>query len=211
LNLKANLGKGVSSMVSNVIKNVVRDDWEISAKKGNASIVLLNKVSEFMRNEMNSMDYEAICMKNIAAHSQVMPREDLRNYIYTIQALETGYKRRYGPEVSNLLMVGVTSVARDPRSARKHLDSLLNDIYCSADACNAATIKESTRVQDLSRELQKKEANFIIRLLKKGEIVRIKSKIGGKKGKIDRIERKKEKYLDLAKTLKGMANPSAKE
>lgn len=195
-------------MVTNVIKNVVRDDWEMTAKRGNASIVMLNKASEFMRREMNSMDYEAICMKNIVAHSQVMPKEDLKNYVCTIQALETGYKRKYGQEVANLLMVGVTSVARDPQSAKKHLDSLLSDIYCSANACNAATIRESTRVQDLSRELQRREASVLNRIFKRGEIVRIKSRIGGKKSRIVKIERKKEKYLDLADTIKGMASPS---
>lgn len=196
-------------MVTNVIKNIVRDDWEGSAKRGNASIVLLNKISDFMRSEMGSMDYEAICMKNIAAHSQTMPKEDLKNYVYTLQALETGYKRRYGQELANLLMVGVTSVARDPQSAKKHLDSLLGGIYSSADACNAATVRESTRMQDLSRELQRREASIISRLFKRHEIVRIKSKIGGKKSRIEKIERKKDKYLEMAEAIKSVANQSA--
>ena len=195
---------GVSSMVTNVIKNVVRNDWEICARKSNTSIVLLNKISEFMRNEM-TMDYEALCMKNIAAHSQQMPKEDLKQYVCMLQALQTGYRTKYGQEIANLLMVGVTSVARDSQAAKKHFDSLLSGIYGSADACNAAAVKESTKVQDLSRTLQAREASVISRIFKKGEIRSIKKRIGARKGRIARIERRKEKHLDLANALKDMA------
>lgn len=198
---------GASSMVTNVIKNVVRNDWEMSAKNGNASIALLNKISEFMRSEM-SMDYEALCMKNIAAHSQAMPKEDLRQYVCMLQALQTGYKTKYGQEVANLLMVGVTSVARDSQSAKRHFDSLLSGIYGSAEAWNAAAVRESTKVQDLSRELQAREASIISRIFKKGEIRSIRKRIGVRKGRIARMERKKEKRIGLADALKGMVSPA---
>ncbi len=204
---KALSGGSVSSMVSNVIKNVVRSDWEVCAKKGSTSIVLLNKISEFMRNEM-SMDYEALCMKNIAAHSQAMPKEDLQQYISMLQALQTGYKTKYGQEVANLLMVGVTSVARDSQSAKKHFDSLLGSINGRAEAYNAAAVKESTKVQDLSRELEAKERSVITRIFKKGEIRTIRKRIGARKERIARIEKKKEKHVGLANTLKGMASPA---
>ena len=198
-------------MVSNVIKNVVRSDWEVCAKKSNASIVLLNRISEFMRSEMNSMDYEALCMKNIAAHSQRMPKEDLKPYLCMLQALQKGYKQRYGQEVSNLLMVGVTSVARDSQSAKKHLDSLLGEIYVSVDKCNSAAVKESTRVQRMSRDLQSKEASVISRIFKKGEIRRMKARIERRKGRISKIERKKDEYVGLANSLKTVADPARKE
>jgi hypothetical protein len=126
-----------------------------------------------------------------------------------LQALQKGYKQKYGQEVANLLMVGVTSVARDSQSARKHFDSLLGDIYSSADRCNIAAVRESTRVQNLSRELQAKEASVITRIFKKGEIRRIRARIDGKKGRIAKIERKKEGYISLAKSLKTVADPAA--
>ena len=94
---KSSSSGSIYSVVTNVIKNVVRNDWEVSAKNSNTSIVLLNKISDFMRNEM-SMDYEALCMKNIAAHAQVMPKEDLRQYVGMLEALQTGYKTKYGQD-----------------------------------------------------------------------------------------------------------------
>jgi hypothetical protein len=103
----------------------------------------------------------------------------------------------------------VTSVARDSQSAKKHFDSLLGGIYGSAEACNAAAVKESTRVQDLSRRLQMKEASVISRIFKRGEIRTIKAKIEARKGRIERIERKKDKHLGLVKTLKGIASPAS--
>jgi hypothetical protein len=202
---KSSSSGSIYSVVTNVIKNVVRNDWEISAKNSNTSIVLLNKISDFMKNEM-SMDYEALCMKNIAAHAQVMPKEDLRQYVSMLEALQTGYKTKYGQELANLLMLGVTSVARDSQSAKKHLDSLLGGIYGSAEACNAAAVKESTKVQDLSRELETKERSVINRIFKKGEIRTIRKRIDVRKNRIAKIEKKKEKHLGLAKTLKGIAS-----
>jgi len=210
LNLKAiSLGRGSSSVVTNAIKNVVRSDWEFCAKKSNASIVLLNRISEFMRSEMNSMDYEALCMKNIAAHSQRMSKEDLRPYLCMLQALVKGYKQRYGQEVANLLMVGLTQAARDPQSAKKHFDSLLSDIGNKAEFYNAAAVMESTKVQNLSRELQIREASVISRIFKKREIRSIRAKIEGRKNKIAKMERRKENYVNLASALKGVADPSA--
>ena len=69
-------------------------------------------------------------------------------------------------------------------------------------------MKESTKVQDLSRRLQIREASVISRIFKRGEIRTIKAKIEVKKDKIARIEKKKEKHLGLAKTLKGIASPA---
>ncbi|VVB76934.1 Uncharacterised protein [uncultured archaeon] len=205
---KVNATAGGSSMVVNAIKNVVRSDWEVSAKQGNVSIVLLNKIAEFMRNEMRSIDYEAICMRNIVANSKQMSKEDFHDYAYVLKALTKGYKVRFGPEFANLMLVGVTSVAKDPNSARKHLDNLVDNLYGKASVYDARLHKEIIKAGAMEVQLKSKESSIIARIFKKNEISRLKAGLDKSRCRTVRIESRKAECVSLASNLKNMATPN---
>jgi hypothetical protein len=198
---------GVSTLVSNAIKTVMRADMETRAgAEGGASIVMLNSLKDFLQREL-TIGIAAVCMQNVAANSKHMSREEFQAYARTLQALTMGYKTRFGKNLATVIMVGITAMARDSRSAGTYLNDMLGGLSTRANTYNARIQERSRKADDLSRTLTKKQSSIIARIFGRGEIGLLTLGVSNHKEKITALEKRKAKCEKLASTIKGIANP----
>lgn len=197
---------GVSTLVTNAIKNVMRADLETRVgTEGGATIVMLNHLKDFLQKEL-TIGIAAVCMQNIAANSKNMSREEFQAYARTLQALTIGYKSRFGKNLATMIMVGITAMARDSRSTKKYLDGMLGGLSVRASAYDTRIAERSRKAETLSSTL-KKRSTIVGRIFRRGEMKLLASGIDNHKEKIAKIASRKAKYEALAAQLKKIAEP----
>lgn len=208
------LGNNFSDLASAAVKKVLREELEsktvedVKSPALNVDVGVLGNTGEFLRSQLYSMGHYVVCMKNIVANSKRMPAYERKAYAQMIIALTTGYKSVFGPEFGSLLVVGVTSVAKDLRSTRKHFDSFTDFLYSKAGVYNEALEKQMKIADRISSKLKVSESSKL-RFFKKKKIARLRKSLSRKITKTATLQTKKSKYAKLADSLKHTADPYA--
>lgn len=198
---------GFSTIEADAVKKVVRENWECKLKEKGTDLDILNDHAAFMSRELSTIDYETLCMQNIAARAKHMSRGELLAYTKTIEALALGYKSRFGADFSGLLVAGVTLISKDAKTVRKHFDYFISHLSSGAVRCDKLIGKENGRLVSLDTELAKKNSG-ILRFFRKGDILRLRRSIRSRQIRIKRLEGRKRRYVSLAEQVKTKANPA---
>lgn len=195
-----------NTMEVEAVKRIIRESWQPDVKDS-STMDILNKHVDFMARELKLPDYEAACMQNVALHSKHMTKSELRAYTKLIEALAIGYKSRFGLDITNLLIAGVALLSKDLKTARKHYNNLLSDLYYNLKSYDDRIEKENNRITRLATRLQDKESRmFLFRMLNKREINALKSRINKRTSRMNKLSSRKVKYDSLATKLKSVAN-----
>ncbi|MDE1854853.1 MAG: hypothetical protein KGH57_00835 [Candidatus Micrarchaeota archaeon] len=197
-----------STIEANAIKKIVRENWESKLKERGTSLDILNEHAEFMTKEFGAMNYETLCMQNIAARSKHMSKGELAAYTRTIEALALGYKARFGPEFAEPLIAGVALLSKDVRSARKHLDYFVSHVSDSAAKYELRITRETGMLERIDSEFRRKNSGML-RFLRKREIDALGSRLRATKVRILKLERKKIRCAKLANDTRARADPHA--
>lgn len=200
------LDSGFSTIEASAIKRVVRENWESRLNEKGTGLDILNEHAAFMTREFDALDYETLCMQNIAARAKHMSRGELLEYTRAIEALAVGYKARFGAEFGMLLVAGMALVSRDAKSAKRHLDYFLNHLSESESAYGKAIDKEIRRLERLDSRMKSRNSG-ILRFLRKKEIGRLSSRIGAGRERITKLGRKKDTFAKLAAETRARAEP----
>ena len=188
------------------VKRIIRESWQPDVKDS-STMDILNKHVDFMARELKLADYEVACMQNVALHSKHMTKGELRAYTKLIEALAIGYKSKFGLDITNLLIAGVALLSKDLKTARKHYNNLLSDLYYNLKSYDDRIEKENDRITRLATRLQDKESRmFLFRMLNKREISALRSRIKSRTEKMNKLSNRKVKYDSLATKLKSVAN-----
>lgn len=199
-------GLYATTLEVDAVKRIMRENWG-SDLKDSGSLEILNSHIDFMERELKLADYEAACMRNVAAHTKHMSKGELRAYTKFIEALAIGYKSKFGMDLTNLLIAGVALLSGDLKSVRKRYDDLLEDINSTLRSYQSRIDDENTRVEGLNMKLRCKESGlFLLRFLKKKEIQLLRGRIRRRMQRISRLEDGKMKHESIANTLKGITN-----
>lgn len=196
---------GFSTIEASAVKKIVREGWESGLKERGTGLDILNDHVEFMSRELSAIDYETLCMQNIAARAKHMSKGELIAYTKTIEALALGYKSRFGVNFSGVMIAGVTSISKDVRALRKHFDYFITHLSEGTVKYERRIGRESGRIVSLDAELAKKNSG-IFRFLRKGDIARLRSSIRARQVRIRKLESRKSRYVSLAERVKTKAN-----
>jgi DNA repair ATPase RecN len=195
-----------NTMEVEAVKRIIRESWQPDVKDS-STMDILNRHVDFMARELKLPDYEAACMQNVALHSKHMTKSELRAYTKLIEALAIGYKSKFGLDITNLLIAGVALLSKDLKTARKHYNNLLSDLYYNLKSYDDRIEKENNRITRLATRLQDKESRmFLFRMLNKREINALKSRINKRTSRMNKLSSRKVKYDSLATKLKSVAN-----
>ena len=196
---------GHGTIEANAIKKIVRESWESKLKEKGTTLDILNDHAEFMAREFGVMNYETLCMQNIAARAKHMSKGELAAYAHIVEALALGYKARFGPEFAEPLVAGVTLLAKDVKSARKHLDYFTSHVSGSADAYGRRIAREMERLELTKAEARKMDSG-ILRFFRKRVIARLGMRIRAANAKIEKLEGKRLGYARLAEETRERAD-----
>ena len=197
--------EGFSTIEASAVKRVVREGWESRLKEKGTGLEILDSHAAFMSKELNTIDYQTLCMQNIATRAKHMSRGELLAYTKVVEALTLGYKSRFGVELSGPLIVGVTMVSKDLKGAKKHFEYFISHLSSGAGLYEKKIGKEAGRLLKLNAQLAKKNSG-ILRFFRKNEISRLQSTIKFKQIKIKKLESRKSRYVSLTEELKTKAN-----
>jgi hypothetical protein len=188
------------------IKRIIRESWEPEVKDS-TTMQILDKHIDFMTREMKLADYEVACMQNVVKHSKHMTKSELQAYTKLIEALAIGYESKFGLEITNPLIAGVALLSKDLKSARKHYNNLLSDLYYNLKSYDDRIEKENASVCNLTNRLQTKESSlFLFRMFRKKEIAALRNRIRRRTTRLGRLQNRKVKYESLTNRLKSVAN-----
>lgn len=188
------------------IKRIIRESWEPEVKDS-TTMQILDKHIDFMAREMRLADYEVACMQNVVKHSKHMTKSELRAYTKLIEALAIGYESKFGLDITNLLIAGVALLSKDLKSARKHYNNLLSELYFNLKSYEDRIERENGRMCNLTTRLQSKESGlFLFRMFRKKDIAALRNRIKRRTTRISRLESKRTKYESLTNRLKSVAN-----
>lgn len=196
---------GFSTLEANAVKKVVREGWESRLKEKGTGLNILSDHAAFMSRELNTIDYESLCMQNIAARAKHMSKGELLAYTRTIEALALGYKFKFGANFGGVLIAGITLISKDTNTLRKHFDYFILHLSDGAGKCEKLIGRESGRLVSLDAELAKKNSG-IFRFLRKKDIARLRKSIRVRQVKIIKLKSKRGRYISLAEQVKAKAN-----
>lgn len=206
LNSGANEQEGdFSTIEASAVKKIVRESWEAGLKDRGTSLDILNEHAAFMSREFSAIDYETLCMQSIAARAKHMSKGELLAYTKAIEALALGYKARFGTEFAGLLVAGITLVAKDVKSVRKHMDYFIGHLSKSAEAYEKMLAREVERLGRLDSKLKSRNSG-ILRFLRKREVDQLRKGISTRRARIGRFTGRKDRYSKLAEMVRSWGN-----
>ncbi len=196
---------GFSTIEASAVKRIVRESWESHIKERGTSLDILNEHAEFMENEFADLDYQTLCMQNIAARAKHMSKGELSEYTKALEALAVGYKARFGPEFATLLVAGITLVARDVEGAKRHLDYFLSHLSESESRYERRIAKEMRLVERLDLRLRSRNSG-ILRFLRKRELNALGRKITAGHGRIAMLGKRKSSFAKMSEETRMRAD-----
>ena len=125
----------------------------------------------------------------------------LKSYLTFIEKLAVGYQNIFTPEITDIILIGLTAKARDLRSIKKYHELLISGIERKVGSYNTRMSKEEKALNQIARELNKKNKG-IFKFLRSGEIQLMQKIINNKKRKLTKYGKKTSNYSQLISKLK---------
>ncbi len=174
---------------SDTLKTIIRQHWKetldgIDKSKSKTIAMELETHISSMNSVVDPMDYEAFCIPNIIQHSKHMSKEEFSTYLRLIESMAIGYSDHLGKELTNLVLIGVTSKGRSATSAERYLALLLKDINNRANYYQLHINKRSRHVYALSSRLRAHQSS-ILRVFKRRRIRHLSKTISSKNREIE--------------------------
>ncbi|MGC8479116.1 MAG: hypothetical protein ACP5M9_00390 [Candidatus Micrarchaeia archaeon] len=201
-----NTNNRVNTFEEEAMRKVIKESWrgkllDNSEPKTAGTLQLLDEHAAKMEVLLKNLDYEAICMQNIIINSKHMSLPELRSYLLFIEKLAVGYQSIFTPDITDIILIGLTSKARDLRSIKKYHESLISGVEKNVVKYSSRISKEEKALNQIAAELNKKNRG-IFKFLRKGEIRIMQRIITSKKRKLSKYNNKSKKYLQLVSKLK---------
>ncbi len=190
---------------SDILKSVIREAWKEELGKGKPSKELMHHLDEHassMRKILNTFDYEIASMPLIVSNAMRMSHGELAGYLSHLEAIATGYSSVLGPEITNLIMLGVPRKAKDAKSAREYSASMISMIERRHGRYASRIARENKAIGRISEELSRNNSNVILRLFKKGRIVELKRDAKMRFSRLSRLESGAARYVQLLDAIK---------
>ncbi len=197
----------ISSFETDILRKVIKDSWRgklLSDKtepKSAATVELLDEHAAKMEVLLKNLDYEAICMQNIISNSKHMSIPELRSYLMFIEKLAIGYQHIFTTDITDIILIGLTSKARDLKSIKKYHESLVGGIEKNLSRYTGRSSKEEKALNQIAAELHKKNKG-VFKFLRKGEITLMQKAINSKRRKLTRYTKRINGYSMLISRLK---------
>ena len=159
---------GYDNRHSDTLKTVVRQYWKEKldklessdkSKRGHVGVALERHLSN-MTPFIDPIDYEAFCVPNIIQHSKHMQREDFLAYLGLIEAIGVGYSSHVGKELTNLLLIGITSKGRSVSSAERYLATLTKELNEKADYYKGMIDKKNRSICSMAKRLDSHQSSL---------------------------------------------------
>jgi hypothetical protein len=195
-----------SSFEGVALRRIIKETWrgkllETSDPKSVISLQLLDEHVAKMEVLLKNLDYEAICMQNVISNAKHMTTPELKSYLTFIEKLAVGYQNIFTPEITDIILIGLTAKARDLRSIKKYHELLISGIERKVGSYNTRMSKEEKALNQIARELNKKNKG-IFKFLRSGEIQLMQKIINNKKRKLTKYGKKTSNYSQLISKLK---------
>ncbi len=188
------------------LRRIIKETWrgkllETADPKSAVSLQLLDEHVAKMEVLLKNLDYEAICMQNVISNAKHMTTPELKSYLAFIEKLAVGYQNIFTPEITDIILIGLTAKARDLRSIKKYHESLISGIEKKVGSYSSRMSKEEKALNQIARELNKKNKG-IFKFLRTGEIRLMQRIITNKKRRLTKYGKKTSNYSQLISKLK---------
>ncbi len=191
---------------STFFRNVVRQHWEgklaslDKAKSKHVAAEIDNHLAN-MNPLVDKLDYEIFCVPNIIAHSKHISKDEFRDYLKLLESMALGYSSTLGRDLTSLVLIGLTSKARNPASAEKYFKALSSDVQSKVYRYESAITRKRKKVYGLSRVLQK-EQKGILRFLRRRRISAVNKRIEYRIKEIEGLNLKLQTFMNVSAGMK---------
>lgn len=180
------------------LKTVIRQHWkekltEVEKSKGKHLSAEIDNHLANMTAIMDPIDYEAFCVPNIIQHSKHMQKEDFSAYLRLIEAMAVGYSEHLGKDLTNLILIGVTSKGRSVGSAERYLGLLLTDINSRMTYYQNHINKKSRGISIMSGRLRAHNTS-VLRFFRKRKIRVLSRRIDYRTKELETLQGRLQKY-----------------
>ena len=198
---------------SNFFKNVVRQHWEgklatmDKTKSKHVAAEIESHLSK-MNPHIDKLDYEIFCVPNIIAHSKHITKEELQDYLKLLESLAVGYSSTLGRELTSLVLIGLTSKARNSASAERYYKSLTGYVQGRVTRYESAIDRKRKRVHGLSMLLQREQSS-LLRLFRRRRIQVLSKKIDVNIKDIEALTMKLQTYSNVSVSMRERVSAAA--
>lgn len=180
------------------LKIVIRQHWrekltEVEKSKGKQVSAEIDAHLSNINAVIDPIDYEAFCVPNIIQHSKHMQKEDFSAYLRLIEAMAVGYSEHLGKDLTNLILIGVTSKGRSVGSAEKYLGLLLTDINKRMNYYQNNINKRSKGINIMYGRLRAHNSS-VLRFFRKRKITMLSKRIDYRTKELDVLQGRLQKY-----------------
>lgn len=194
------------------MKNVVRQHWEtkleaIDKTKSKEVAAVIDAHLNNLTPLVDQLDYEIFCIPNIVSHSKHITKDELSVYLRYIESLAMGYSSTLGKELTSLVLIGLTSKARNMASAQKYYTTLSEAIDAQAKVYESKIGKRKRRVVVISSRMQKYNSS-LLRLFRQGKIKALGRKLNLTTREIEALTLKLQTFSNIKASMKERAAPS---
>ena len=187
-------------------RNVIRQHWEgklagmDKAKSRHVTAEIDSHLSN-MNPLVDKLDYEIFCVPNIIAHSRHITKEEFSDYLKLIESLALGYSSTLGRERTSLMLIGLTTKARNLAGAVKYYKSLATDVQSRVYRYESAITRRRKRVYSLAQRLKREEGS-ILRFFRRKRIVAVNKKIDSSIKEIEELNLKLQAYSNVSASMR---------
>jgi hypothetical protein len=184
-----------------ILMNVVRQHWE-NKLEGMDMMKSRHVSSEIdlhlsnINGIIDKLDYEVYCVPSIVSHSKHMQTNEFREYLRLIESMAIGYSAVFGKDITGLILIGLTSKARNVGSAEAYFAGLSDRLSSKLKIYDALIKKHKEDSDSLSREFIRHKSS-IFRFIRKKHIYELKSRMDAKAKKLRKLNNKAERINNV--------------
>ncbi len=193
---------------TNFLKGMVRQQWasklESSVNDKQLSKQMIAKIETHISNMngiVDQLDYELFCIPHIISHSKHMAKEDLYKYLGLVESIAVGYSSIHGKMITSLLMIGLTSKAKNFGGAEKYYNAVSGDIESKLSTFNRFIERKNARIDRLS-SLAARHNRGIFRIFRRKRVASINRRITRSRKRIEMLKKSASSISDIQRSMK---------
>ncbi len=188
----------------NIFKDVIRESWKERVAQKRTGSELMSELDEHavsMRKLLNTYDYEIASMPVVVANSAHMNRAERREYLSNLEAIAIGYGNLLGPELTNIIMLGLPRKAKDNRAVSRYTSLLLKELEKRHGACSRRVSVEGRAAERATARLIA-HGSSIFRFFRRRRIATLKRVVERRSSRIKKLETRAQRYAYLLERVK---------
>jgi len=195
-----------STLERSAIKKVIRESWQSEVEDKGETASMLNSHVASMQAFIGTLDYEALCMRQLINTTKHMSESMREEYLHAIESFASAYAQVYhSKKLLSLMLVGIVHSSKSPEAVEKYTNEIFSIAKGRLEAASELEKQNIEKINELMNRISSVKTPLGI-LFRRKEIRAMEARLDMLTLRQKRLHKKVDKYkiavINISKFVK---------